>query len=191
MPRINARRRHGNTIALLRLVIAILLTALPLTTFATEPAFDRGVKAYQAKKYDEAFRHWSEAASHGNVEALNNLGYLLSNGYGVEKDAEKATDLWRTAAYAGVSESQWHLGDAYQDGKGVKKDRARAYAWYRCAVASATRELAQGEDKIEKAILKGAEESLQYLVTLLSKEELERGKELATKCIERYAEPAL
>jgi TPR repeat protein len=121
-----------------RLIAALFLLAPALASASSDVPYNKGVDAFKAKKYDEAFRHWSEAASHGNVSALNNLGFLLYRGHGVPKDQEAAIDLWRTAAYAGHPESQWHLAEAYEFGAGVKKDRSRAYGWYQCAVASAT-----------------------------------------------------
>ena len=169
----------------------LLMLAVSVSIGAVDSAYNRGVEAYQAKKYDEAFRHWTEAASHGSVDALNNLGYLLFSGRGVTKNQEEATDLWRTAAYAGHSEAKWHLGAAYEHGTGVNKDRARAYAWYRCAVASSQWKLKQADSETERHIMKDTDESLRKLTAELSKQDLARGEVLAAECIQRYGKPAL
>lgn len=174
------------------IVLALLpILCLSLAAGAEESSYNRAVDAYRAKKYEHAFRLWSEAAAQGSVDALNNLGFLRYNGYGVTKDQAAATDLWRIAAYAGHSEAKWHLGEAYEKGRGVTADRARAYAWYRCAVASARWKVQETNDETERVILKDAEQSLGTLAPLLQKNDLARGGTLAKECIQRYGRPAL
>jgi uncharacterized protein len=158
---------------------------------ADDSSYNLGVRAYRAKDYAKAFDHWSRAAAHGELNALNNLGFLLYNGYGVEKNVEEATDLWTTASFAGHSESQWHLGGAYEDGRGVEKNLSKAYAWYRCAIESATGRLERGEHAEEESkILKDARTSAAELEPTLTANELKLGKELAVEYVSRYARAA-
>jgi TPR repeat protein len=44
-----------------------------------------GVEAYRSKNYAAARLHWTRAIDHGELSALNNLGYLLYNGLGVRQ----------------------------------------------------------------------------------------------------------
>jgi len=127
----------------MRFTIPVIAIVLSACAPGSEPksTYNLGVDAYLSKDYAKAYSHWSEAAVHGNVDALNNLGYLAHNGYGVRENQEEAIRLWRTASFAGHSESQWHLGKAHEDGSGIERDLAKAYAWYACAIASATYKL--------------------------------------------------
>lgn len=89
------------------------------------------------KSYESAANLWQKAASAGVIPAMNNLGYLLSEGLGVKQDQARAAALWLEAAQAGHSESQIHLGNALFHGYGVPQDRARGLAWILFASESA------------------------------------------------------
>lgn len=140
----------------------------------------------------EAATQWSKAVAYGDTDAMNNLGYLLYNGYGVGKDIDRAIGLWRDAAARGESESQWHLGMAYEKGTGVERNPAIAYAWYRCSIATVSKNLA-GDTRnhaTEIQILQDAQGSLDKMQNGLSASDLERGQALATEYIAKYAKPA-
>lgn len=158
---------------------------------SSESPYNLGVQAYRAKDYAKAFQHWSEAAAHGELNALNNLGYLLYNGYGVKKSYEEAIKLWRIASFAGHAESQWHLAWAYESGEGIEQDRLKAYAWYVCAVDSAARELKQSsESDAESVVIKGARSSIDELKSMLDANELKDAEALAAEYVARYAKAA-
>jgi len=122
---------------------------------------------------------------------MNNLGYLLYNGYGVDKDPDRAVKLWQIASAAGESESQWHLGSAYEAGIGVERSLSKAYAWYQCALetASINSTAANKDHATEAAIHKDAKGSLDKMKDGLSTSDLEMGRALAAEYIARYAKP--
>jgi len=154
---------------------------------ADDTTYNKGVDAYKAKKYAAAISNWSDSALVGNINAVNNLAYLIYSGLGIDTDKERAIKLWRLAAYAGQSESQWHLGVAFEKGAGVLPDRAKAYGWYRCALETSSKK-AHG-DETEAAIAKDARASLDALEGKLDAVELVRGRSLAADYLRRYAAP--
>lgn len=156
----------------------------------TESVYNLGVEAWKHKNYAEAARLWTLALPEGNVNALNNLGYLYSTGMGVPKDPERAFQLWTIAARFGHSESQWHLGYAYQHGEGVEADEIYAYAWYLCAQASAARLKLKNSDGTEQTIENDVVASLKELEPQLSATVLGHARELAQKLIDRYGTEA-
>jgi TPR repeat protein len=157
----------------------------------TETPYNLGVAAYKQKNYSEAAALWTQAVAQGDTEAMNNLGFLLYNGYGVAKDTHRAVELWRVASAASESESQWHLGVAYETGVGVERSLSKAYAWYQCAIATATNNAsaANKDHKTEAEILGDAKGSLNKMKDGLSVSELELGRMLADEYIARYAKP--
>ena len=46
----------------------------------------------------EAFLHYKTAADNGHVQAMCNLGVCYRNGFGVDKDNNKAEECYRSAA---------------------------------------------------------------------------------------------
>ena len=136
---------------------------------------------------------WSIAADAGDPLAMNNLGFLLSSGLGVEKDPQRAFELWKAAAAAGVAEAQFYLGYSFENGVGVAQDSGLAYAWYQCAVQgaqgsahSAQAQLAQADQRTGQR----ARDALAVLAARMSTADLERGQALAVECVEKYAAPA-
>jgi len=149
------------------------------------------VAAYKKRHYTEAAAQWTKSVAFGNTEAMNNLGYLLYNGYGVDKNIVRAIQLWRVASEAGYSESQWHLGRAYETGIGVERSLSKAFAWYQCAIETASNNstAATKDHDTEVAILKDAKRSLDKLEAALSASDLEMGRVLSAEYIARYAKP--
>jgi len=171
--------------------IAVILCGLVVVSCASVPAetpYNLGVAAYKKRNYSAAAAQWTKSVASGNTEAMNNLGYLLYNGYGVDKDIDRAIKLWRVASEAGQSESQWHLGRAYETGTGVERSLSKAYAWYLCAIQSASinSTAANKDHKTEAAILKDAEDSFDKMKDGLSAAEVEMGRNLAAEYIARY-----
>lgn len=79
--------------------------------------------------------HWlNKAAEQGNAQALNGLGQMYRNGWGVPKDEKKAFDYQLRAAQAGDPNSRYNIGIYYTDGAVVKANFAEAIKWLRPAV---------------------------------------------------------
>ena len=80
--------------------------------------------------YKLALKWYRKADSLGNVEALNNLGYLYDEGLGVRRDRTKARDFYTRAAEAGNAGAQMNLSAYYFEGLGgLRKDLAKALVW--------------------------------------------------------------
>jgi TPR repeat protein len=157
---------------------------------ADDSAYNRGVDAYKKQDYAEALTQWSASVAKGNIDAMNNLGYLFYYGHGTDRAPQDAVQLWRVAAFAGQSEAQWHLATAYETGVGVEADAAKAYAWYRCSIETAGAKLQGDKGDAEALILKDAKQSLAKLRLRLSADDLNRGQGLAADYIRRYAKAA-
>jgi TPR repeat protein len=167
------------------------LLAVSSVSVGGESDYNLGVDAYRNKNYSEAASQWKKSVARGDVDAMNNLGFLLYYGYGVTKDLDAAIALWRAASFAGNSEAQWHLGNAYETGVGVQRDPVKAYAWYRCSVESASTKVRSKQSfEVETGILKDSRDSLQQLGEKLSALELANGQALADEYIARYAKHA-
>jgi len=152
----------------------------------THSAYNDGVAAYRAKDYKTARVEWKKAVSAGDTSAMNNLGYLLSQGLGGERDEAAAVHLWTDAAKRGHSEAALHLGKAYEDGDGVDRSDVEAYAWYTCAVASARAASADGDD-VEVEILKDANDALSRLMAAFQPEHFDAAQKLAGRYVQTYA----
>jgi TPR repeat protein len=162
-PRVAQPHRQGAG-AIVRFIVFILcgLAVVSCASVPAETPYNLGVAAFNEQNYSRAAAQWTKSAARGNTEAMNDLCYLLYNGYGVDRDTHRAVDLWRVAADAGDSAGQWHLGSAYETGIGVKRSLPEAYAWYQCAIETASsNSIAVGKDHdSEAAILKAAWRSL-------------------------------
>jgi TPR repeat protein len=173
------------------LVIFCCLIMASCASRPSESSYNLGVEAYKKRNYSEAARQWTSSVGNGDIEAMNNLGYLLYNGYGVVKDTDRAVQLWKVAAEAGESEAQWHLGAAYETGVGTRESPSEAYAWYRCAIESASNNLKSKikDHDSEAAIRSDATESLNKLKARISPSDAQRGEVLAGDYIIRYGKP--
>jgi tetratricopeptide (TPR) repeat protein len=192
-PRVGPSHRYGAE-AIVRFIVVILcgLVVISCASVPAETPYNLGVAAYKKRNYSEAAAQWTKAVASGNTEAMNNLGFLLYNGYGVDKDTDRAIKLWRIASEAGESESQWHLGRAYETGIGVERSPSKAYAWYVCAIQSASNNstAADKDHNTESEILKDAKGSFDKIKDGLSASDLEMGRTLAVEYIARYGKPS-
>jgi TPR repeat protein len=84
----------------------------------------------------EALEH---AARAGSLSAMFVLGRLYDEGWGVQKNARKATSLYMKAAAGGLEEAFYFAGAACAYGTGVKRDAKRAFTWFRKAARSYSR----------------------------------------------------
>ena len=157
-----------------------------------ESPYALGAAAFKMHDYKQAAAQWSIATGDGDPLAMNNLGFLLSSGLGVEKDQPRAFELWKAAAAMGVAESQFYLGYSFENGVVAPQDPGVAYAWYQCAAQSAQGSTRSGQVQLAKADQhtgQRARDALAALTPRLSTPDLERGQALAVLCIENYAAP--
>ncbi|MEM7081920.1 MAG: sel1 repeat family protein [Pseudomonadota bacterium] len=97
--------------------------------------FYTGTCHFRNNDYAEAAQSWTKLANLESVNAddqslqidvLNNLGYLLFFGYGVEADQREALNYWHKAVGLGHDESEYHLCHAYGDADEATFDKAKA-----------------------------------------------------------------
>ena len=91
----------------------------------------KGVEAYRAGEYRQAFDAWSLGAYEEDAESQYNLGVLYLEGRGVERNAEQARSWFLRAAQKNHPEAQYNLGHMSLSGMAVEKDMDAALEWWR------------------------------------------------------------
>ncbi|MDR3422862.1 MAG: hypothetical protein P4L80_16730 [Xanthobacteraceae bacterium] len=81
----------------------------------------------------EAVNWFRQAADHGDVDAMSNLGMMNKLGRGTPRNYGYAMEWWRLAAEKGDPKAENGIGGLYENGLGVKTDYAYAMKWYRRA----------------------------------------------------------
>ena len=176
----------GDHVVGMGLLLGCAVAMPPLDIDVTDDGFAVNSCCSWAKYYKTARVEWNKAVSEEDTSAMNNLGYLSSEGLGGERDEVTAVHLCTEAAQRGHFEAALHLGKAYEDGKGVDRSDVDAYAWYRCAVASARASSAKGDD-VEEAILKDANDALARLMAVFSPKHFDEAQKLAGRYVQTYA----
>ena len=116
--------------ALIAALSLLLLTAEALPPVPGDQAtFDKGVKAYDAGRYEDAFEIFSDLAHKDDLAAMRNVALMLRRGQGVEKDPDEAIDWYERAAEAGLVTAQADLGVMLLDGEAGKPDPKAAMQW--------------------------------------------------------------
>ena len=91
-----------------------------------EKLFYIGTCNYRNQKYSESVRLWKQLIELKNIDAefielqidaMNNLGFMLFSGYGVGEDKKLAIEYWEKAISLGHTESEYHLCHAHADKK--------------------------------------------------------------------------
>lgn len=102
-----------------------LIVCLLCSTFISSIAFaglEEGVKAFEQKKYDQAFEEFSYLAEENNNIASYHLGLMYEEGLGVEQSFEKAVQYYLASYNAGNTLAASKLGRLLIEGKGVEKN---------------------------------------------------------------------
>ncbi|ANG64165.1 hypothetical protein A8C75_17925 [Marinobacterium aestuarii] len=141
------------------LAAAGLLMALSSTPLLAAD-LGQASRDFENKDYSAALDALESLSKEGNPEALSMLGQMYENGWGVDKDLEKAAALFkrganqghlgsvnglrrlknieyrqelnsvRLSAEAGDASAQNRLGEMYEFGYGIERDPNLAYSWY-------------------------------------------------------------
>ncbi len=93
----------------------------------------KGLRCDRDGLYEEAAKWYELAARQGLADAQNNLGVMLKDGQGVERDEAKAVEWFRRAAQQGNVLAQSNLGWMFHGGRGVEQNYDSAHYWYRKA----------------------------------------------------------
>lgn len=92
--------------------------------------FDKGVSAYESKSYPVAYRHFEEAASEENRDAMVNLAIMHMKGVGCERDMEEAKKWFEKAALLGHPHAMMSLAHIYEKGMDGNVDSDKALEYY-------------------------------------------------------------
>jgi len=117
-----------------------------------------GKKAFESKKYENAYSIFTKVAQDGMV-AKYNMAYMNELGLGVKKDMKKAITLYTLSANDGYSVAQNALGNAYLKGLGVKKDLNKAVYYYKLAAAQKNKNAMSSLKLIQNALKKKKQDS--------------------------------
>lgn len=112
-----------------------------LKEHAGSASFKEGESAIFSERYEEAFKHYQEAAGESYLPAHLRLAHLYARGSGTDKSLEeskkyqqriqKDIQWFQSGAEKGNSQIQYLLGLCYETGTGVKQDEKQAASWYR------------------------------------------------------------
>ena len=111
-----------------------ILAASVICSQSVYAGFEEGKAAYLRKDYVTAAKEFRPLAEKGNVQAQVMLGWMYSDGLGVQKDYKEAMK-WTLKAAAvdgdpAAAKAQHNLGVAYENGLGVAIDNEKAAYWY-------------------------------------------------------------
>ena len=129
-----------------------------LSPVAADP-FEAGLRAMERKHYATAMRAWRGLAKEGVPQAINNIGHLYEQGYGVSQDYSEAMNWYKQAASKGLAEAEHNVGMLYNQGFGVAKNDQEAVKWFRRA---AKQELADSQYMLGLAYYQGSGVKLSY-----------------------------
>jgi TPR repeat protein len=94
----------------------------------TKQIFDKGVVAYDAKNYDEAFKIFSSIADR-DLAAMRNVALMLRKGEGTEKNPKAAEGMYQRAAEGGLATAAADLGEMLLKGEAGPPDPKEALPW--------------------------------------------------------------
>jgi TPR repeat protein len=135
-----------------RVFAALALVTWLITAGASAAAslddLSQGLDAYQVRNFDEALKHFRQAAADGSSDAQLHLGAMHFNGHGVAQDRDEAARWFHKAAVQGNLEAQYILGVIYLDGRGVAKDYVSSYMWFNIASTNGSKSAAASGSRI-------------------------------------------
>lgn len=120
------------------LTVSFALLAAPAAARTGEEiakAFNSGVAAYDAGKYDEAFQIWW-GLQYEDVAAMRNIAMMLRRGQGTKQDHRRAKEIYYRAAEAGLPTAQADLADMLLKGEGGDPDPKAALPLLQAAAAA-------------------------------------------------------
>ena len=97
--------------------------------------FDKGVAAYDAGHYEEAFQLF-QSIDDEDVAAMRNEGLMLRKGLGTEKDPKAAEEMLGHAAELGLPTAQYDLAEMLLNGEAGPPDPRAALPLLTAAAAA-------------------------------------------------------
>lgn len=117
---------------------------------------DLAIIHFKRKNYTEAFNYRYKAAMNGDLNSINNVGYMYHNGLGVPKNYFEAYKWYKQAADKGFAMGMFNVGVMHHYGEGTTKNLEEAKMWYEKALAAgydkAKNQLAKLEELIQSEL---------------------------------------
>ena len=107
-----------------------LFIGLMFASVSFASTLEEGYEAVRSGKLEEGFAILSPLAEKGDAEAQYGVAILYKEGWGTDKNPEKALEYYEKAAEQGHINAMFYTASAYQSGTGVTQDYAMAVKWY-------------------------------------------------------------
>ncbi|MEI9993091.1 MAG: tetratricopeptide repeat protein [Rhizomicrobium sp.] len=127
--------RFAPILAGLCLSLVLAGCAVVHDTGELQSIFDKGLAAYDAGRYEEAFKTF-QSIDGEDVAAMRNEGLMLRRGLGTPKDPKAAEDVLARAAEAGLPTAQYDLAEMLLNGEAGEPDPKAALPWLTQAAAA-------------------------------------------------------
>ena len=88
-------------------------------------------ESYAKGDYGCAFSAYEHVAKLGHAYGQLRIGFMYTNGIGVEQDYKQAVKYFREAVKQGNKEAQFNMGIMYTYGQGVKQSYKKAAEYYK------------------------------------------------------------
>lgn len=85
---------------------------------------------------DKAFKYLCIGAAFGDAEAMNDIGYALENGIGIEKNDKWSFKFYKKSAETGDAVGMSNVAQCYAEGRGIERNTQLALKWYEDAKAN-------------------------------------------------------
>lgn len=118
----------------------------------TKAYVDLAIVYFKKKNYTEAFNYRYKAAMKGDLNSINNVGYLYHNGMGVSQNYNEAFKWYKQAADKGLAMGMFNVGVMNQYGEGTPKNLQEAKLWYEKALAAGYEKAKDQLVKLEELI---------------------------------------
>lgn len=116
-----------------RFAAVLLVLATALAGAGARADYRAAENALAAGDFTRAAAELAPLAARGDGRALNLLGVLHQNGWGVPQDATLAAAFYRRAADLGFTRALHNLGRLYRSGLGVAADASEAARLWKVA----------------------------------------------------------
>ena len=95
--------------------------------------YAKGNDAYNRRNWKSAREYYTQSCDAGRASSCGNVGLMMNDGLGGEKDFKKSFLLFKKACDAKDGFFCTSVGDAYAKGEGVKKNLKTAKKFYKMA----------------------------------------------------------
>lgn len=104
-------------------------------TKEAESLYAKGNSAYSSRNWASAREYYMQSCDAGRQSSCGNVGLMMNDGLGGDKDFKKSFLLFKRACSAKDGFFCTSVGDAYAKGEGVKKNVKTAKKFYKMACA--------------------------------------------------------